>query len=55
MDGIEYHKICLQNPLFHLLGTSGGVIVGLINGYTLCLPGFSFNARESLEAIHREK
>lgn len=54
-DGLEYHKICLQNPLFHLLGSGGGALLCLTMGATLCLPGFSFNAVESLEAIIKDK
>lgn len=54
-DGLEYHRMCIQNPLFHLFGTCGGVSVSLGIGATLCLPGHSFNALESLQAIIKEK
>lgn len=53
--GLEYHRMCIQNPLFHLFGTCGGVAVNLGVGATLCLPGYSFYAVESLEAIMKEK
>ncbi|XP_062547097.1 medium-chain acyl-CoA ligase ACSF2, mitochondrial-like isoform X1 [Armigeres subalbatus] len=49
------HRICLQTPFFHVFGIVIGITAAFTYGSTLVLPGPSFKASESLEAIVKEK
>lgn len=51
----RYHKLCVQNPLFHSMGVLGGILVGLSLNGTLILPGLSFKAIETLQAVAEER
>ncbi|XP_033609984.1 medium-chain acyl-CoA ligase ACSF2, mitochondrial isoform X2 [Cryptotermes secundus] len=49
------HRICLQVPFFHCFGNVLGIMASLIYGATIVLPGASFKAEESIEAIQKER
>lgn len=51
----KHHRICIQNPLFHVYGVVIGIMAAIAHGSTLILPGLGFNPTESLYAINREK
>ncbi|EDS37631.1 2-succinylbenzoate-CoA ligase [Culex quinquefasciatus] len=53
--GRKMHRACVHIPLFHVYGLSFGVLSALSYGTTAVLPGYWFNASDSLNAIAREK
>jgi fatty-acyl-CoA synthase len=52
---VQVHRICLQVPFFHCFGNVLGIVAALIYGSTIVLPGASFKAEESIEAIQKER
>lgn len=53
--GLKSHKICVQVPFFHAMGTVCGVIAAMHYGSTLVLPAEGYNPDKNLEAIVLEK
>lgn len=51
----QIHRICLQNPLFHVFGVVVGMMAALEYGSTLVLPSAGFDVKASLRAIEKEK
>lgn len=51
----DYHRICVQVPLFHAYGVVIGVMAALCHGSTLVLPGAGYKAEDSIEAIKHEQ
>lgn len=49
------HKICVQVPLFHIFGLSGGPIFTLLSKATSVFPSGHFNAQSSLKTIQDER
>ncbi|XP_063697719.1 medium-chain acyl-CoA ligase ACSF2, mitochondrial [Culicoides brevitarsis] len=51
----DYHRICVQVPLFHAFGVVIGVMAALVHGATLVLPSPGYKAEESIKAIKHEQ
>ncbi|KDR17707.1 Acyl-CoA synthetase family member 2, mitochondrial [Zootermopsis nevadensis] len=51
----KVHRICLQVPFFHCFGNVVGIVAALLYGTTIVLPGASFKAEESIQAIQQER
>ncbi|XP_046474559.1 medium-chain acyl-CoA ligase ACSF2, mitochondrial isoform X1 [Neodiprion pinetum] len=51
----RHHKICLNVPYFHAFALNMGQVTSLQCGATVILAGQSFNSKESVNAIAREK
>lgn len=54
-DQNRQHRICVQNPFFHVFGMVVGITAATGYGCTLVLPGPGFKAEESVQAIIKEK
>lgn len=54
-DQNHQHRICVQNPFFHVFGMVVGITTATGYGCTLVLPGPGFKAEESVQAIIKEK
>ncbi|XP_008836568.1 acyl-CoA synthetase family member 2, mitochondrial [Nannospalax galili] len=51
----EELRLVLPSPLYHCLGSVGGTMVCMLHGATLLLSSPSFNGKQALEAISKEK
>ncbi|KAK0083234.1 hypothetical protein PV325_009117 [Microctonus aethiopoides] len=51
----DHHKVCMNVPLFHAFGMIHGFIAGFYSGSTLVLESPTFNPKNSIETIAREK
>lgn len=51
----DYHKICVQVPLFHAFGVLIGIMAALCHGSTLVLPGAGYNPEESIQCVKNEQ
>jgi fatty-acyl-CoA synthase len=51
----EQDRICAPVPLYHCFGSVIGSMVSVVSGATLILPTAQFDARATLEAVHRER
>ncbi|XP_043266982.1 medium-chain acyl-CoA ligase ACSF2, mitochondrial isoform X2 [Venturia canescens] len=51
----EHNKICLNVPFFHAFGMAMGQFCALQSGATIVLESASFNPKNSIETIMREK
>ena len=49
------HRVCLNNPFFHVYGVVIGIMNGLGHGATLVLPAPHFSAEDTLKAVVKEK
>lgn len=52
---VKYHRLCVQNPFFHVYGIIQGLSGGLAFGNTLVLPNPGYSPVDSLKAIVNEK
>ncbi|XP_036912728.1 medium-chain acyl-CoA ligase ACSF2, mitochondrial [Sturnira hondurensis] len=48
-------RLILPAPLYHCLGSVGGMMVSVLRGVPLILPSPSFNGKQVLEAISKER
>ena len=48
-------RICAPVPLYHCFGSVIASMVSVVTGATLILPSAQFDARATLEAVHRER
>jgi medium-chain acyl-CoA ligase, mitochondrial len=51
----NYRRILLNNPLFHVYGTTIGIMNSMTHGSTLVLPAPHFSPEDSLKTIAKEK
>ncbi|XP_052754750.1 medium-chain acyl-CoA ligase ACSF2, mitochondrial [Galleria mellonella] len=51
----EHHRVCLQAPLFHALGSIVTTLAGLRHGSTLVLAAPSYNVHSNINAWFAEK
>ncbi|XP_060528278.1 medium-chain acyl-CoA ligase ACSF2, mitochondrial-like [Cylas formicarius] len=51
----KYHRMCIQVPLFHAIGTVIAILGGLHHGATMVLPSAGYNPDKNLDAIRDEK
>ncbi len=55
MQVTERDSICLPVPLYHCFGCVLGVLTCVAHGCKLILPDWTFDARNTLDAIHAER
>jgi fatty-acyl-CoA synthase len=48
-------RLCAPVPLYHCFGCVMASLMTVVRGSTLVLPGWQFNALETLQAIHEER
>ncbi|XP_050673882.1 medium-chain acyl-CoA ligase ACSF2, mitochondrial-like isoform X2 [Leptidea sinapis] len=51
----EHHKICVQVPMFHALGSIVTVLGGLRHGATLIIPSPTYSTAANINAMFNEK
>jgi len=51
----EYDKLCIPVPMYHCFGMVLGVLVCLISGAAMVLPGPTFDAKLVLETVEKER
>jgi fatty-acyl-CoA synthase len=55
LEANETDRICAPVPLYHCFGSVIASLVCLVNGAALILPAGGFDARATLEAVHKER
>ncbi|CAH1403239.1 unnamed protein product [Nezara viridula] len=50
-----HHTLCLQVPMFHIMGSTLGILCALDFGMTLVLPGPSYKKEDTIKALEKHK